>query len=274
MSVQTQIDRIITNISNAYNSVRDKGGTIPTTQDTENLASAITSIPSGTDTSDANATANDILLNKTAYVKGSKITGNIQSKSSTNLTVSGATITAPAGYYPSNASKSVSTMTLPTSTSTSHTGTSKYTIGRSTSTRYLNIPAGYNSSAGYYTINAVPDGTQGTPTATKGSVSNHSISVTPRCTDTTGYISGTTKTGTAVTVTASELVSGSETKTENGTYDVTNLAQVVVNVSGGGGEIYDGTVEDYVAYDYTQSGSEVTLNNAPYEQSGNEVIIL
>ena len=30
-------------------------------------------------------------------------------------------------------------------------------------------------------------------------------------------------------------VEGSETKTENGTYDVTNLAQLVVNVSGGGG---------------------------------------
>lgn len=28
---------------------------------------------------------------------------------------------------------------------------------------------------------------------------------------------------------------GSETKTQNGTYDVTNLAQIVVNVSGGGG---------------------------------------
>lgn len=32
-----------------------------------------------------------------------------------------------------------------------------------------------------------------------------------------------------------ELVSGSETKTANGTYDVTNLAELVVNVSGGGG---------------------------------------
>ena len=30
-------------------------------------------------------------------------------------------------------------------------------------------------------------------------------------------------------------VEGSETKTQNGTYDVTNLAQLVVNVAGGGG---------------------------------------
>lgn len=70
--------------------------------------------------------------------------------------------------------------------------------------------------------------TAGTPTATKGSVSNHSVSVTPSVTNTEGYITGGTKSGTAVTVSASELVSGSETKTANGTYDVTNLASVVV----------------------------------------------
>ena len=63
-------------------------------------------------------------------------------------------------------------------------------------------------------------------------MSNHSVSVTPSVTNTAGYISGGTKTGTAVTVSASELVSGSETKTSNGTYDVTNLASLVVNVGG------------------------------------------
>ena len=83
-------------------------------------------------------------------------------------------------------------------------------------------------------VNAMTSGTAGTPTATKGTVTNHSVTVTPSVTNTTGYITGGTKTGTAVTVNASELVSGSETKTTNGTYDVTNLAQLVVNVSGGG----------------------------------------
>ena len=91
---------------------------------------------------------------------------------------------------------------------------------------------------GYYlnsvTVDAMPSGTAGTPTATKGAVSNHSVTVTPSVTNTTGYITGSTKTGTAVTVSASELVSGSETKTANGTYDVTNLAEIVVDVSGGG----------------------------------------
>ena len=52
------------------------------------------------------------------------------------------------------------------------------------------------------TIEAMPTGTAGTPTATKGTVSNHSIPVTPSVTNTSGYIDGGTKTGTAVTVAA------------------------------------------------------------------------
>lgn len=109
----------------------------------------------------------------------------IARKSSSDLTTSGATVTAPAGYYASAASKSVAT------------------------------------------------GSAGTPSASKGTVNNHSISITPSVTNTTGYITGGTKTGTAVTVSASELVSGSETKTSNGTYDVTNLASLIVSVPTG-----------------------------------------
>lgn len=92
----------------------------------------------------------------------------------------------------------------------------------------VTVPSGYYSAQA---SKAVASGTAGTPTATKGSVSNHAISVTPSVTNTAGYITGSTKTGTAVTVSASELVSGSETKTANGTYDVTNLAELVVNVA-------------------------------------------
>ena len=105
----------------------------------------------------------------------------------------------------------------------------------------------------YYTGNVskqIPGGTEGTPTATKGTVSNHSISVTPSVTNTAGYIAGGTKTGTAVTVSASELVSGSETKTSNDTYDVTNLAELVVNVP-------TGTARS--SSDLTVSGATVTV---------------
>lgn len=84
--------------------------------------------------------------------------------------------------------------------------------------------------------NSVKQGSAGTPVATKGAVSNHAVTVTPSVTNTTGYITGGTLSGTAVTVSASELVSGTLSITENGTgIDVTNYANVDVNVSGGGG---------------------------------------
>ena len=86
-----------------------------------------------------------------------------------------------------------------------------------------------------YATASVSAGTEGTPTATKGTVSNNSVSVTPSVTNSAGLISGGTKTGTAVTVSASELVSGSLPISANNTYDVTNYASAVVNVSGGGG---------------------------------------
>ena len=63
------------------------------------------------DTSDANATASNILSGKTAYVNGAKVTGNIASKSSSDLTASGAKVSVPAGYYSAAASKSVATAT-------------------------------------------------------------------------------------------------------------------------------------------------------------------
>jgi len=159
----------------------------------------------------------------------------VKRNSSTNLTVSGATVTVPAGYYENDASKSVATMTLPTSAASSATSgyTNKATIGRSTSAQYINIPSGYNSAGGYYTISAVANGTAGTPTASKGTVSDHTISITPSVTNTTGYITGSTKTGTAVTVSASELVSGTLSVTSNGTKDVTNYASINVNIPTG-----------------------------------------
>ena len=126
----------------------------------------------------------------------------------------------------------MSVMTLPTSAASSATSgyTSKATISRSTSDQYINIPTGYNSAGAYYKISAVANGTAGTPSASKGTVSNHSISITPSVTNTTGYITGSTKTGTAVTVSASELVSGTLSITSNGTKDVTNYASVNVQI--------------------------------------------
>lgn len=118
-------------------------------------------------------------------ISSSYVGTGVTRRSSSDLTVSGATVTVPSGYYASQASK------------------------------------------------AVASGTAGTPTATKSAVSNHAVTVTPSVTNTTGYITGGTKSGTAVSVSASELVSGSLNITSNGTHNVTNYASAVVNVSGG-----------------------------------------
>ena len=47
MSVQSEIDRIITAVGNAYSKVSEKGGTVPASQTVANLATAIDSISSG-----------------------------------------------------------------------------------------------------------------------------------------------------------------------------------------------------------------------------------
>ena len=47
MSVQSEIDRIITAVGNAYSKGSEKGGTVPASQTVANLATAIGSIPAG-----------------------------------------------------------------------------------------------------------------------------------------------------------------------------------------------------------------------------------
>lgn len=175
-------------------------------------------------------------------------------RTSTDLVVSGATVTAPAGVYATDASKSVATGTAGTPTATkgtvsnhsvsvtpSVTNTTGYITGSTKTGTAVTVSASELVS-GTYTVSAsgthdvtnyasasVASGSA-TASATKGTVSNHSVTVTPSVTRTSGYITAGSANGTAVTVSASELVSGSQTITDNGTTDVTNLASVTVNI--------------------------------------------
>ena len=83
---------------------------IPTTS----MASEILSISTGVELPELTnpASANHILNGyESIDENGKKITGTIETKTSSDLSASGATVTVPAGYYASSVSKSVSTVT-------------------------------------------------------------------------------------------------------------------------------------------------------------------
>lgn len=102
-----------------------------------------------TDTADATLSSGSEMLNGvTAYANGTKVTGSIVSKSSSDLTASGATVTAPAGYYSSSASKSVASGSATAPASISGTSASVST-GSNTLTLSKTVSVTPTVSAGY-----------------------------------------------------------------------------------------------------------------------------
>lgn len=236
----------------------------------------VTGTYAGLDTSDATATAGDILSGKTAYVNGTKITGAIPELTQYTsdhgkyyLTENGQrkwhiygiidtnyggvvypgtrietsefsfnAIPANTVIIPTTSEQTIGgenymmegaitiaavpTMTLPTAASSTRSGTTKATIGRSTSAQYINIPIGYNDTAASYTISAVANGSATAPASISGTAATvstgtntltltKSVSVTPSVT--AGYISSGTAGNSSVTLTANVTTKAAATIT-------------------------------------------------------------
>lgn len=155
------------------------------------------------DTSDATLDGGGKMLNGvTAYANGTKYTGNIPSKTSSDLTASGATVTVPAGHYASQATKSVSSgsatapATISGTSATVSTGTNTLTLSKTVSVT-PSVTAGY-----------VASGTAGNSAVslTASVTTKAAATITPGTSDQT-INSGTYLTGTQTIAGDADLVS-------------------------------------------------------------------
>lgn len=159
------------------------------------------------DTSDATLTSGGQMLNGyTAYADGVKYTGNITSKTGSDLSVSGATVTVPAGYYASQQTKSVDNGTVvPQATITGTAAT--VTAGTNTLTLEKTVSNTPNvSTAGYISA---------------GTAGNSDISLTANVTT---KAAATLQPGTsAVTIAAGTYCTGAQTIAAEPNYLASNI---------------------------------------------------
>ena len=214
----------------------------------------------------ANANVYTLGALKVAAIPSSYVNVSSITKDSTDLVVSGATVTAPAGYYPDDASASVTTMTLPTAVSSTRSYTNKLTINRSTSAQYLNIPAGYNETAASYTISAVANGSVTAPSTISGTSATvstgtntitltKSVSVTPNVT-TAGYISSGTAGNSSVSLTASVTTKAAATY-----YATTSDQTIAASQYLTGAQTIKALSQSNLSAANIKSGTVVTVNN-------------
>lgn len=105
MSISSEISRLSGNVSDALDAISDKGVTVPSGSNSDDLATLISAIPIGTDVSNTTATASDVLSGKYFYTAaGVRTQGSITSRSDSGTTTLNASTTSKsysAGYYAS-----------------------------------------------------------------------------------------------------------------------------------------------------------------------------
>ena len=160
------------------------------------------------DASDATASAGDILSGKTAYGASGKVTGNIATKTSADLQASGATVTAPAGYYASSASKAVASGSA-TTPATTVSVTPSISVNSSTGVITASV-SGTKSVTPTVSAGYVSSGTAGTITVsgsgTEALTTQAAQTITPGTSDQT-IAAGTYLTGAQTILGDADLIS-------------------------------------------------------------------
>ena len=211
--------------------------------------------------------ASDLLSGKELIDgEGNVVTGAIETKTASDLTANGATVTVPAGYYVSGATKTISSGSAKTPATTI---TKAPTISVNSSGLITASVSGTQNVTPTVSAGYVSSGTAGTITvsgsATKQLTTQAAKTITPTTSSQTAVASGVYTTG-AVTVAAipSSYVqpSGTKTITANGTYDVKSYASATVNTSG------EDVTEETSAYTTKLASLETAISALETELEG------
>lgn len=205
---------------------------------------------------------------------GEEVTGSLQAKTSSDLTVSGATVTAPAGVYSSNASKSVASgsAATPATTITANPSISVSSSGLITASASATQSVTPTVSAGY-----VSSGTAGTITVNGSNTSQLTTQAAqtlyPSATDQTissgKYLTGTqTIKGVLLTNLTADNIKKDVVVKIGDSADDDRITSVTGTYEGGGGGgiVTTAITVPFVSTYYTNANMEVVSGDGVHNQ--------